>query len=147
MMLGDNLFFDHDFTEDLRTFESGGRVFAVRVPDPQRFGVVEFDAQGKVMSIEEKPQKPKSDFAIPGMYIYDSRVCNIAKGIKPTWRPETDITEIHKAYLAMNELDVKMIKGRWIDAGTFDSLLKAANIRATQVFQDKMMVDRNVVSF
>lgn len=147
MILGDNLFFDHDFKADIESFEKGGRVFAVQVPDPQRFGVVEFDQNGRVISIEEKPAQPKSNYAIPGMYIYDNRVCHLAKNIKPTWRPETDITELHKAYLAMQELDVKMIKGRWIDAGTFESLLKASNIRATQVFQEKMMVDKNVVTF
>ncbi|MBU1132468.1 dTDP-4-dehydrorhamnose reductase [Patescibacteria group bacterium] len=138
MILGDNLFFDHDFTEDVQSFKGGGRIFAVKVPDPERFGVVEFDENKKVLSIEEKPKNPKSDFAIPGAYIYDSRVCHIAKGIKPTWRPETDITEIHKAYLAINELDVKMIKGRWIDAGTCDSLLRASNLRATQLYQKSM---------
>ena len=138
MILGDNMFFDHDFADDIRTFKSGGRIFAVKVPDPQRFGVVEFDRDMRVISIEEKPKEPKSDYAIPGIYIYDHRVSNIAKGIKPTWRPETDITEIHKAYLGMNELDVRLIKGRWLDAGTFDSLLQAANIIATLEYQKKM---------
>lgn len=138
MILGDNLFFDHDFADDIRTFKGGGRIFAVKVPDPQRFGVVEFDRDMRVLSIEEKPKEPKSDFAIPGIYIYDHRVSNIAKGIKPTWRMETDITEVHKAYLGMNELDVRLIKGRWLDAGTFDSLLQAANIIATLEYQKKM---------
>jgi len=138
MILGDNLFFDHDFTDDIRTFEQGGRIFAVEVADPERFGVVEFDADKRVLSIEEKPQKPRSNYAIPGIYIYDSRVINIAKGIKPTWRPETDITEIHKAYLAINELDVRLVRGRWLDTGTFESLLQAANIAATIEYQKKM---------
>ncbi|MBI5077181.1 dTDP-4-dehydrorhamnose reductase [Candidatus Falkowbacteria bacterium] len=138
MILGDNIFFDHDFTNDIQSFESGGRIFAVQVPDPQRSGVVEFDANGRVLSIEEKPQKPKSNFAIPGIYIYDSRVCHIAKGIKPTWRPETDITEIHKAYLGMNELDVRQVKGRWLDAGTFDSLLQACNLMAAREYLEKI---------
>lgn len=82
MILGDNIFFDHDFTDDIQSFQSGGRIFAVQVPDPQRLGVVEFDANRKVVSIEEKPQKPKSNYAIPGMYIYDQRVVHIARGIK-----------------------------------------------------------------
>jgi len=138
MILGDNLFFDHDFADDIQTFKGGGRIFAVKVPDPQRFGVVEFDRDRRVLSIEEKPKEPKSDYAIPGIYIYDHRVSNIARGIKPTWRMETDITEVHKAYLGMNELDVRLIKGRWLDAGTFDSLLQAANIMATLEYQKKM---------
>ena len=138
MILGDNLFFDHDFADDIQTFKGGGRIFAVKVPDPQRFGVVEFDRDRRVLSIEEKPKEPKSDYAIPGIYIYDHRVSHIAKGIKPTWRMETDITEVHKAYLGMNELDVRLIKGRWLDAGTFDSLLQAANIMATLEYQKKM---------
>jgi glucose-1-phosphate thymidylyltransferase len=138
MILGDNLFFDHDFTDDIKTFNKGGRIFAIEVPDPQRSGVVEFDKDMRVLSIEEKPQNPKSNYAIPGMYIYDSRVCNIAKGVRPTWRPETDIVEIHKAYLAMNELDVRLVRGRWLDAGTFDSLLQAANFAAAREFQKKL---------
>ena len=132
MILGDNIFFDHDFTEDIQSFEKGGRIFALEVPDPERFGVVEFDNNNKVLSIEEKPKDPKSNFAIPGIYIYDSRVCNIAKGIKPTWRPETDITDVHKAFLEMNELDVRRVKGRWLDAGTHESLLQASNWMASK---------------
>jgi glucose-1-phosphate thymidylyltransferase short form/dTDP-4-dehydrorhamnose reductase len=138
MILGDNIFFDHDFTDDIKSFERGGRVFAVEVPDPERFGVVEFDQNNRVLSIEEKPTKPKSNYAIPGMYIYDQRVCNIAKGIKPTWRPETDITEVHKAYLDLNELDVRKVHGRWLDAGTHESLLKASNWIAAMEYQKKM---------
>jgi len=138
MILGDNIFFDHDFTQDIQSFEKGGRVFAVEVPDPERFGVVEFDQNNRVLSIEEKPTKPKSNYAIPGMYIYDQRVCNIAKVIKPTWRPETDITEIHKAYLDLNELDVRKVHGRWLDAGTHESLLKASNWIAAMEYQKKM---------
>jgi len=144
LILGDNLFFDHDFTEDIKTFEKGGRIFAVDVPDPERFGVVEFDKNFKVVSIEEKPKEPKSHYAIPGIYIYDNRVCEIAKTIKPTWRPETDIVEVHKAFLQMNELDVRKIHGRWYDAGTFDSLLKASNIAATLEFQKKMGYNEEV---
>lgn len=141
MILGDNLFFDHDFTNDITSFQKGGRIFAIAVPDPQRSGVVEFDKDMRVLSIEEKPQHPKSNYAIPGMYIYDNRVINIAKGVRPTWRPETDITEIHKAYLAMNELDVRLVKGRWLDAGTFDSLLQASNFVAASEYQKKLGYD------
>ena len=138
MILGDNIFFDHDFTEDIKSFESGGRIFAVEVSDPERFGVVEFDENKKVVSIEEKPKDPKSNFAIPGIYIFDNRVCDIAKEIKPTWRPETDITEVHKAFLDMNELDVRLVNGRWLDAGTHESLLKAANWAAMQKYSDNI---------
>jgi len=138
MILGDNIFFDHDFTNDIQSFEKGGRIFALEVPDPERFGVVEFDKNMRVLSIEEKPKEPKSRYAIPGIYIYDSRVCNIAKGIKPTWRPETDITEVHKAYLGINELDVRLVNGRWLDAGTYESLLKAANWIAAKEYQTKL---------
>ncbi len=144
LILGDNLFFDHDFTEDIRTFEKGGRIFAVDVPDPERFGVVEFDKDMQVLSIEEKPKEPKSHYAIPGIYIYDSFVCDIAKTVKPTWRPETDIVEVHKKYLERKELDVRKIHGRWYDAGTFDSLLKASNIAATLEFQKKMGYNEDV---
>ena len=144
LILGDNLFFDHDFTEDIRSFEKGGRIFAVEVADPERFGVVEFNVDMNVVSIEEKPKEPKSNYAIPGIYIFDNRVSNIAKGIKPTWRPETDITEVHKAYLGMNELDVRKIRGRWYDAGTFESLLKASNIAATMEYQKKMGYNEGV---
>ncbi len=138
MILGDNLFFDHNFAEDIKTFESGGRIFALEVPDPQRFGIVEFDQDMNVLSIEEKPQKPKSNYAIPGVYIFDNRVCEIAKNVKPTWRDETDITEVHKAYLQMGELDVRKVYGRWLDAGTHQSLLKASNLAATLEYQKKM---------
>lgn len=145
MILGDNLFFDHDFTDDIQSFEKGGRIFAVEVPDPERFGVVEFDESQKVISIEEKPKEPKSKYAIPGIYIYDNRVSHIAKGIKPTWRPETDITEVHKAFLGMNELDVRMVNGRWLDAGTHESLLKAANWVAAKEYQEKLGYNENII--
>jgi glucose-1-phosphate thymidylyltransferase short form/dTDP-4-dehydrorhamnose reductase len=138
MILGDNLFFDHDFTEDIQSFEKGGRIFAVEVPDPERFGVVEFDENKRVISIEEKPKNPKSNYAVPGIYIFDNRVCHIAKGIQPTWRPETDIVDVHRAFLSMNELDVRLVNGRWEDAGTFESLLRASNTMATIAYQKKM---------
>jgi glucose-1-phosphate thymidylyltransferase short form/dTDP-4-dehydrorhamnose reductase len=141
MILGDNIFFDHDFTDDIQSFENGGRIFALEVPDPERFGVVEFNESKKVLSIDEKPKEPKSNFAIPGIYIYDNRVCNIAKEIKPTWRPETDITDVHKAFLSMNELDVRMVDGRWLDAGTHESLLKASNWMASKTYQKDLGFD------
>ncbi len=129
MILGDNIF-EHDYTEDIRSFEKGGRIFALEVPDPERFGVVEFDKDNKVLSIEEKPKNPKSNFAIPGLYIFDNRVIQFAKEVKPSERGEIEITELHQRYLDMGELDVRQVHGKWFDAGTFDSLLAAGNFVA-----------------
>lgn len=124
MILGDNIF-EEDLSEHIKSFKSGGRVFAVKVPDPERSGVIEFDKKMKVISIEEKPKKPKSKFIIPGLFIYDSRVIQFAKKLKPSKRGELEITDLHKQYLKLGELDVKKFSGEWIDTGTFDSLLKA----------------------
>ena len=129
MILGDNIF-EHDFTDDIKTFEQGGRIFAIKVPDPERFGVVEFDENNKVLSIEEKPKQPRSNFAIPGLYIFDNRVIEFAKQVQPSVRGELEITDLHKRYLGMGELDVRQVKGKWFDAGTFDSLLAASNFIA-----------------
>jgi glucose-1-phosphate thymidylyltransferase len=125
MVLGDNVFED-DFTEAIQSFKSGGRIFAKEVPDPERFGVVEFDAEKKVLSIEEKPAVPKSRFAIPGIYIFDGRATEIAKGLIPSGREEIEITGIQQRYLAKGVLDVREISGGWFDTGTADSLLDAA---------------------
>lgn len=124
MVLGDNIFED-DFSEAIRSFESGGRIYALEVGDPERFGVVEFDESGRALSIEEKPKEPKSSFAVPGIYTYDHRVSEIAKGLKPSDRGEIEITDINNVYLQEGLLDVRKIMGRWFDAGTFDSLLEA----------------------
>jgi len=129
MVLGDNIF-EHDFTEDIRSFEKGGRIFALEVPDPERFGVVEFDEAGKVLSIEEKPKNPKSNFCIPGLYIFDNRVIQFAKEVVPSERGEIEITSLHQKYLDLGELDVRKVHGKWFDAGTFDSLLAAGNFVA-----------------
>jgi glucose-1-phosphate thymidylyltransferase len=126
LVLGDNIF-EHDFTEDVQSFKSGGRVFAKQVSDPERFGVVEFDETGKVLSIEEKPKSPKSDFAIPGIYIYDNRVVEISKNLKPSARLELEIVDLHNAYLRLGELDVRVVEGAYFDAGTHDALLEAGN--------------------
>lgn len=126
LILGDNIFED-DFGEAIRTFKKGGRIFAKEVTDPERFGVVEFESgTGRVLSIEEKPKMPKSHFAIPGMYIFDGRAPEIAKGLAPSERGEIEIVDIHRAYLEGGELDVQIIKGRYFDVGTHDSLLAAA---------------------
>lgn len=127
MILGDNIF-EEDVSKHIRSFKKGARVFAKEVPDPERFGVVEFDKKGKVISICEKPKKPKSNFIIPGLYIYDSRVVKIAKGLKPSKRNELEITDILNHYMKLGEIDVKTIDGEWIDAGTFDSLIHANNL-------------------
>lgn len=126
LILGDNIFED-DFTEAIRSFEKGGRIFAKRVPDPERFGVVEFEKEtGKVISIEEKPEKPRSAYAIPGLYLFDGRASEVAKRLAPSSRGELEIVDIHRAYLAWGELDVRVIEGAYFDTGTHDSLLEAS---------------------
>lgn len=127
MILGDNIFED-DLSLFIKNFSGGGAVFAKVVPDPERFGVVEFDETGKAISIEEKPGKPKSNYCVTGAYIYDQRVVEIAKSLKPSERGEIEITDVNKKYLEKGELMVNIIKGDWLDAGTFDSLLEAGNI-------------------
>jgi len=126
MVLGDNIFED-DFSEQIRNFKSGGMIFAKKVPDPERYGVVKFDEKMKAVKIEEKPKVWISDYAIPGMYIYDHRVVAAAKEVKPSERGEIEITSLHNWYLERGELEVAMFDGAWFDAGTFDSLLEAGN--------------------
>jgi glucose-1-phosphate thymidylyltransferase len=126
MILGDNIF-DYDFTESIASFKSGGRIFAKEVNDAKRFGVVEFDEHMQALSIEEKPENPKSNFAVVGIYIYDNNVIEIAKNLKPSARGEIEITDINNAYLKKGQLDVNIIDGMWEDAGTFDSLLAVNN--------------------
>lgn len=130
MILGDNIFIDHDFSSQIKSFKSGGMIFAKEVPDPERFGVVEFGKDMKVISIAEKPKKPKSNFAIVGLYSFDNRVVQYAKEVKPSARGEIEIVDLHKRYLKDNELKVNIINGIWEDAGTFDSLLRVQNIIA-----------------
>jgi glucose-1-phosphate thymidylyltransferase len=126
MILGDNIF-DYDFSPSIQSFESGARIFAKHVHDPARFGVVEFDDNNKVLSIEEKPESPKSNFAVVGMYIYDNQVIEMANHVTPSARGEIEITDLNHAYLKKGELSVDIIEGIWEDAGTFDSLLRAGN--------------------
>lgn len=126
MVLGDNIFED-DFTEAIRTFEQGGRIFAKAVTDPERFGVVEFHGERQeVISIEEKPAAPKSNFAIPGIYIFDKEVSRVAGTLKPSARGELEIVDIHRRYLEQKQLDVRVLEGVWFDTGTHDALLEAA---------------------
>ncbi len=124
MILGDNIFED-DFSEEIRNFKSGGKVFAVKVSDPERSGVVVFDDKMKAVKIVEKPKKWLSDYVIPGLYIYDNRVIEVAKRVKPSTRGEIEIVDLHNWYLERGELSVGLVKGKWLDAGTFDSLLEA----------------------
>lgn len=138
MVLGDNIFED-DFSQDIKSFKGGGKVFAKKVSDPERFGVVKFDDQQKAVQIEEKPKKWISDYAITGLYIYDSRVVEAAKKVEPSERGELEITELHNWYLSKNELEVAMVKGEWLDAGTFDTYLDA-QLLAKNKLQDKMII-------
>jgi glucose-1-phosphate thymidylyltransferase len=124
LILGDNVFED-DFAQDIKTFESGGRVFIKKVPDPARFGVAEFDDNRKVISIEEKPENPKSDYAVTGLYIYDNTVVEKVSKIKPSARGELEITDLNNEYLKDGTLDVAFVEGKWLDTGTFESLHEA----------------------
>ncbi len=124
LILGDNIFED-DFSGSIKKFKSGGLIFAKKVTDPERFGVVKFDSKGKAIQIEEKPKKFISSYAIPGLYVYDRRVVEAARKIKPSSRGELEITDLHNWYLKKGELKVDLVKGEWIDAGTFDSLARA----------------------
>ncbi|MDD4870662.1 MAG: glucose-1-phosphate thymidylyltransferase RfbA [Kiritimatiellae bacterium] len=134
LILGDNLFYGKmAFLRKALERRIGATIFGYPVYDPQRYGVVEFDAAGKVLSIEEKPKKPKSKFAIPGLYCYDNRVVEIASTLKPSARNELEITDVNKAYLKMGELHVELL-GRgmaWLDTGTPKSLLEAGNFVAS----------------
>jgi glucose-1-phosphate thymidylyltransferase len=132
MMLGDNIF-DHNFAESVDSFKSGARIFAKQVPDPERSGVVEFDENNKVISIVEKPEHPKSNYAVVGFYIYDNKVIEYAKSLKPSARNELEIVDLHNKYLEKGELDVNIIEGMWEDAGTIDSLLRVNNLIAEKV--------------
>lgn len=138
MILGDNIFEDSArLAKDIKSFKKGGMIFAKEVPDPERFGIVEFDKNGKAISIEEKPEKPKSRYCVTGMYVYDYKVAEIAKNLSPSERGEIEVTDINKKYLKMKKLVVNKIKGAWLDAGTFDSLLEAGNIvREKKIYRD-----------
>jgi len=136
LVLGDNIFYGHDLVKQLQSADErvdGATVFAYHVHDPERYGVVEFDECYRALSIEEKPQVPKSPYAVTGLYFYDNNVCNIAADIKPSARGELEITDVNQCYLSRGQLSVE-IMGRgfaWLDTGTHDSLLEAASFIAT----------------
>ena len=136
LVLGDNIFFGHDLARLMQRAserEQGATVFAYPVQDPQRYGVVEFDDQGKALSIEEKPARPKSRYAVTGLYFYDARIVQIAEKLQPSPRGELEITDVNRAYLERGELEVvPMQRGMaWLDTGTFEALLEAASFIET----------------
>ena len=145
LVLGDNIFYGHELVTQLSSAdqrEVGASVFAYHVNDPERYGVVEFDKNYKALSIEEKPLKPRSSYAVTGLYFYDNQVCDIAASIQPSARGEYEITDINRAYLEKDELKVE-IMGRgfaWLDTGTHDSLLEAAGFIATLQKRQGLMV-------
>ena len=136
LVLGDNIFYGHDLVKQLHSADNrpdGATVFAYHVHDPERYGVVAFDAQQRAISVEEKPKNPKSNYAVTGLYFYDQQVCDIAANIRPSARGELEITDVNAHYLAQSQLHVEMM-GRgyaWLDTGTHDSLLEASGFIAT----------------
>jgi glucose-1-phosphate thymidylyltransferase len=145
LVLGDNIFYGHDLVKQLKAADQrghGASVFAYHVQDPERYGVVEFDAQQRAITIEEKPSTPRSNYAVTGLYFYDQQVCDIAASIKPSARGELEITDVNRQYLNQGELSVE-IMGRgyaWLDTGTHDSLLDAASFIATLQKRQGLMV-------
>ncbi|MFZ1246089.1 MAG: sugar phosphate nucleotidyltransferase, partial [Azonexus sp.] len=136
LVLGDNIFYGHEFANDLTTAEQqkdGATVFAYHVHDPERYGVVEFDAAGQAVSLDEKPKVPKSNYAVTGLYFYDNQVLDIARDLKPSPRGELEITDVNRIYLERQQLNVQVM-GRghaWLDTGTHESLLDASQFIAT----------------
>ena len=138
MILGDNIFED-DLSAEIKNFKSGGKIFAKKVSDPERFGIVKFDTNMRAEKIVEKPTEWISDYAATGLYIYDHRVVEVAKNLQPSARGELEIVDLHNWYLQKNELEVAIVNGAWLDAGTFDSLLEA-QILAKEKLADKLII-------
>jgi glucose-1-phosphate thymidylyltransferase len=145
LILGDNIFFGHGLPTQLRSsaqLKDGALIFAYPVRDPERYGVVEFDTNGLALSIEEKPSMPRSHYAVPGMYFYDSQVCDLAANLKPSPRGEIEITDLNMIYLSRSQLRVEVL-GRgvaWLDAGTHEALLQASNFVQTVQDRQGMMI-------
>lgn len=136
LILGDNIYYGHDFEAQLRSAsdrEAGATVFAYHVQDPERYGVVEFDEHRRVVSIEEKPERPRSNYALTGLYFYDNSVCDIAAELRPSPRGELEITDVNKIYLQRDALNVELMRRgmAWLDTGTHDSLIEAGQFIAT----------------
>ncbi|MET0313603.1 MAG: glucose-1-phosphate thymidylyltransferase RfbA [Hansschlegelia sp.] len=153
LILGDNIFYGHDLVAQLHSAsqrDNGATVFAYHVNDPERYGVVEFDGAGRAVSLQEKPAKPRSNYAVTGLYFYDNRVLDIAAGLKPSPRGELEITDVNKAYLASGDLSVEKL-GRgaaWLDTGTHDSLLEAGEfVRTIQHRQGLMIACLEEIAF
>ena len=145
LILGDNIFFGHGLPDQLQQaagLEKGALVFAYSVQDPERYGVIEFDKDGRAVSLEEKPKQPRSNYAVPGLYFFDERVVEFAKSLKPSARGEIEITDLNRIYLTMGELQVIPL-GRgvaWLDAGTHESLLQASNFVQTVEERQGLMI-------
>ena len=136
MILGDNIFYGHGFGEKIKKASSitdGATIFGYYVDDPERFGIVEFDKEGKAISIEEKPEKPKSNYCVTGLYFYDNDVVNYAKNLKPSKRGELEITDLNRIYLEQGKLNVELLGAgfTWLDTGTHESLVEATNFVKT----------------
>lgn len=138
MILGDNIFEDN-FSAEIKDFKSGAKVFAKKVSDPERFGVVKFNDQMKAEKIVEKPKEFLSDYAVTGLYVYDQRIVEVAKKMQRSERGELEITDVNNWYLAQGDLSVSLVNGEWLDAGTFESLLRAQNL-AKEKLAGKMLI-------